>query len=128
MKKLFILVLMVLVGVSLVFVNLRAEEARTIPYKTGFANRAQTVIVAHGVTLYKVMGRATSANAWFSIHDASSKANMAGSLAITTVKAEGGEATQYDSFEPLNFGDEGLDFVNGIVVYTTTAHVILLYR
>ena len=124
MKKTFILALMVLVGVSLLFSNLRAEEARTIPYKSGYANAANTVIVAHGGTLHHITGFAGSTNSNYSIHDSATAA----AATDTNVLCEGGEATQYDSLLPIDFGDEGIPFVNGLVVITSTAKVAVLYK
>ena len=124
MKKIFILVLMVLVGISLLFSNLMAEEARTIPYKSGYANAANTVISAHGGMLYQITGFAGSANSNYSIHDSATVA----AASDTNVLCEGGEATQYDSLTPINFGDEGIPFANGLVVITSTAKVAVLYK
>ena len=123
-KKIFILVLMVLVGISLIFVNLRAEEARTIPYKTGVAKGARTVIVTHGGTLYRVTGYASSANAIYGIYDASAIT----SCGTIDPLVEGGEATQYDSLATLDFGSEGIPFNTGLTIMTTTAYVNVIYR
>ncbi len=124
MKKIFILVLMVLVGIGLLFSNVRAEEARTIPMKSGYANAANTVILAHGGTLYIITGFAGSASSNYSIHDSATAA----AASDTNVLCEGGEATQYDSLTTIDFGDEGIPFVNGLVVITSTAKVAVLYR
>lgn len=124
MKKISILVLMVLVGISLVFVNAGAEEARTIPMEVGCASATTTVIVAHGGTLYRISGFASSANAYFSVHDTTT--TVGGST--TNVLAEGGEASQYDSFPTIDFGDEGIAFKDGLTVVTVGAQVTVLYR
>ena len=124
MKKIFILVLMVLVGISLLFSNLRAEEARTIPYLSSYANAANKVVVAHGGTLHLITGFAGSANSNYSIHDSATAA----AASDTNVLCEGGEATQYDSLTTIDFGEEGIPFVNGLVVITSTAKVAVLYK
>ena len=128
MKKIFILVLMVLVGISLVFVNVKAEEARTIPMKSGVAISANTVILAHGGTLYKITGRATSSNASYVVYNAATVATATAAYSQVNILAEGGEATQYDSFDTLDFGSEGLEFSTGLTVITTTCDVAVLYR
>ena len=43
------------------------------------------------------------------------------------VLSEGGQATQYNSFNTIDFGDVGINFVNGLVILTTTASVNVLY-
>ena len=129
MKKLFVLFFVVLVGISLVSLS-RADEARTIPKLHGAARGANTVIVSHGGTLYSVMGYASSANAVYSVHDASSK-GIAGTTTqgtVANVLAEGGEASQYDSFPNIDFGSEGLPFTYGLIIMTTTADVVVTYN
>ena len=128
MRKLFILVLMVLVGVSLVLVNVRADEARTIPMKTGYAASANTLITAHGGTLYRITGRASSAAAYYVVYDAATVAIATLTSPTSGILAEGGEATQYDTLEPQYFGEEGIDFNNGLVIVTSTAEVCVQYR
>lgn len=124
MKKIFILVLMVLVGISLFSFNLRADEARTIAKKSAYANAANTVVVAHGGTLYLITGFAGSASSNYSIHDSATVV----AASDTNVLCEGGEATQYDSLTTIDFGEEGIPFANGLVVITSTAKVAVLYR
>jgi len=124
MRKIFILALMVLVGIGLCFSNSRADEARTIPMKSGTALSASTVISAHGATVYQVIGYAASANAVYSVHNAATVLTAGNS----NVMAEGGEASQYDSFPTINFGTDGLNFDTGVTVITTTASVNVLYR
>ena len=129
MKKIFILALMVLVGISLIVSsNLRADEARTIPMKFGYAAAANTLIVGHGGTLYRILGRATSTQASYVVYDAATVAIATLTSPTSNILAEGGEATQYDTLEQIYFGDEGIEFNNGLVVVTTTAHVALHYR
>lgn len=122
MKKIFISVLMVLVGISLVSLSF-ANEARTIPLKSKYVEATDTVVLAQGGTVYLVTGFAGSANANYSIHDAATVATTAS----TNVLCEGGEATQYDSLVTLDFGDEGLPFSTGITVITSTAKLVVLY-
>lgn len=124
MKKLFILVLMVLVGVSSFSLNLRAAETRTIPYKSKAVVAATTLVKGSGGSLHMVTGYAYAANATYAIHDH----NATGGLTTANTLVEGGEATQYDSIPTLDFGDDGLPFNTGIVVSTITAYVVVLYR
>lgn len=129
MKKLFVLSVMALIGISVVFSNVKADEARTIPFKYGSAISARTLIVGRGGTLHKISGIAASANAIWSIHDYGSIADShGGTKTRENILAEGGEATQYDAIGPIDFGEEGLPFVNGLVVVTTTADIAVTYR
>lgn len=123
MKKFIILALMVLVGISLLSLSF-ADEARTIPMKFGCAKGANTIIVAHGGTLYKVTGFASSANATYGLFNT---ATINGAES-TNVVAEGGEATQYDSIPTIDFGDEGIEFNTGLTAITTTTYVAVMYR
>ena len=123
MKKLFLISLMgVALLVSYHYAN--ADSTRQIAFSSGAAVGVPTVIVGHGATLYHLTGFASSSNATYSVHDVASVSG--GSTA--NVKAEGGEATQYDSIQTLDFGPDGLDFSTGIMVYTTTATISVLYR
>lgn len=124
MKKTFILVLMALVGVSLFLSGVRADSARTIPMKFGVALSTNKVVVANAGTIYKITGRATSANASYVVYNHATGQDGTN----TNIIAEGGEATQYDSFDTLDFGSEGLDFNAGLYVVTTTCDVAILYR
>ena len=123
MKKIFIFALMVLVGISLCSLSF-ADEARTTPMKSGCAKGANTVIVTHNGTLYKVTGYASSANAVYAVYNY----NALSGASSTNVLCEGGEASQYDSFDTIDFGEEGLDFDTGLTILTTTAYVVVLYR
>lgn len=110
---------------------------RTIPLKYGFAYHANTLIVAHGGYLRYISGVASSSNAVWSIHDASSIANATNQVpsggndnSITNILVEGGQATQYGSVAPngyIDFGDNGISFNNGLVVITTTADLTVGY-
>lgn len=130
MRKLFVLSVMVLTGIGLFLSNVWADEARTIPYNHGVAKDANTVIVAHGGTLHLVTGFAEDSNCAYSVHDASSVGinTATGQGTIANTLTEGGEATDNDSFDTINFGEEGLPFVNGLIVMTTTCNVAVLYR
>lgn len=123
MKKLFLFVLAALVGISLVL-PAKADESRTIPLKSGGVASAPTIVLAHGATVYRISGYAASANAVYSVHDN----NSLGNNTVSNVMAEGAEASQYDSFPTIDFGEEGINFATGIVVWTTTANVVVQYR
>ncbi len=125
MKKIFILVLMVLVGISLIFVNVKADEARTIPYKSVTVAAAHTVVFTHGVVVYKITGYASSGNATFGLYNTTT---TAGAVSATCM-VEGGQATQYNSLNPMiDFGEEGLNFDTGLVAITTTMNLAIVYR
>lgn len=130
MKKLFILFFVALVGIGLVSMNAKADSRRTIYMKHGVARGALTTIVANSGTLHMVSGLASTGNCRYSIHDASS---LIGSTSTTraldsNTMAEGGEATQWDGFPLLDFGDEGIPFKNGLSIYTTLCDVAVAYR
>lgn len=124
MKKSFIFALMVLVAVIFVISSSQADPTRTIPMKFGVARGADTVIVAHGGTLYRVTGYASSVNAAYGLFDSSTTAGASD----TNVIAEGGEATQYDSVPTIDFGPEGIDFNNGLTAITASTYVAVQYR
>lgn len=134
MKKLsVILVLMVMVGISLFSISsnsIEASQTRTIPMKTGVALSANTVVASQGGTLYKIFGRATAAQADYVIYDRNTIASATGLAANSqaNILTEGGEATQYDTIEPVDFGSEGLSFSTGMVIVTTTADIVVHYR
>ncbi|KKL14167.1 hypothetical protein LCGC14_2518450, partial [marine sediment metagenome] len=46
---------------------------------------------------------------------------------VNNVIAEGGEATQYDSFPTIDFGDEGIAFNDGLIIMTTLCTVGVIY-
>lgn len=119
MKK-FIAVLMVL---ALMAGFAFAEADRTIKHKAYVVAAANTVVLTQGTVLYKVTGYASSANAVYGIYDAATL----GTCTATTVKVEGGEASQYDSLTPLDFGPEGLPFDTGLSIVTGTATVVVEY-
>lgn len=123
MKKIFVLSLMVLVGISFLF-NAFADEARTITRKSVVVT-ANTVVSAQGCTVFKVTGYANAASALYSLVN---RTVLTGTAAASDYKVEGGEATQYDSLTTLDFGDEGLVFNSGLVVFTTGAYVVIEYE
>lgn len=127
MRKMLILVLMALVGISFLFSDLRADETRTITHKTKCvtASNGGTQVVTGGATLYRIGGYASSSSGVYAIIDS---ASVPTSITSTTVKVEGGEATQYDPIQPINYGDEGLRFDNGIVVISTGVSLVLEYN
>jgi hypothetical protein len=142
-KLLFSLFLAVLIGVGFTSLSNAQNTSsssnvnvynRTIPLKYGYAASANTLIVAHGGYLRYISGNAGSANAVWSIHDASSinnATNFGGvDNSITNIMVEGGQATQYGSIAPngyIDFGDNGIQFNNGLVVITTTANLTVGY-
>ena len=128
MKKILLFVLVALVGISLTSFAF-ADEARTIPMKSAVVLHADTLAVGHGGTLYRVSGRATSSSAAYVVYDVAALATaQAVATSTTNILAEGGEATQYDNFDTIDFGSEGIDFKSGLAVITTTCDVLLQYR
>ena len=125
MKKLLILSLMVLVGISLVSLSY-ADEARTIPMKSKGVASKKTLVLANGADVFLITGYAGSANCTYSVHDVASIGDS--QMTLANVMAEGGEATQYDSVPNVDFGSEGLSFANGVAVNTTTCELSILYR
>lgn len=138
MKKLFYsLILAVLIGVGFTSLSFASPLEtgtdqvfnRTVPLKIGVALHANTLIVAHGGVLRYISGVANSSNAVWTIYDASSVANATGVGANSqaNILVEGGQATQYGQIGLIDFGSSGLNFVNGLVVVTTTADLTVLY-
>lgn len=134
MKKYIILALMVLTGIGLSFQgNAKAQDSssnRTITYKHGVAKDANTLITSQGGTLHMITGYAEDSNCEYSIHDAS--AVQGGGTTNQGTKAntlaEGGEATDQDNITNIDFGPEGMPFVYGLVVMTTTCNINVTYR
>ncbi len=134
MKKLFYLFFVALIGISLVSLNATADNRRTIAKKYKAAAGADTLVSANGGTLYSITGLASSSSCRYSVHDASA-IGCGGSDCTATnhgnpdnVMAEGGEATQYDSFPTIDFGPEGVPFNNGLLISTTTCDVNVTYN
>ena len=131
MKKFYFLALMVMVGLGLAFLSsVNADESRTIVKKSSVAMAADKTVVGHGGTLYMITGLASSSNCNYSVHDASGRySNTAtGQATVSNALAEGGEATQWDSFDTINFGEEGIPFNSGLVIMGTTCRVNVIYE
>lgn len=134
MKKiLFSLILAVLMGIGLSSVSFASQVGnelspyRTFPLQSGTALHANTLIVSHGGVLRYISGDASSANAVWTIYDASSVAKAIINDGTNKILIEGGQATQYGVIGPIDLGDTGINFSNGLVVVTTTADVTVLY-
>ena len=124
MKKIFIFALMVLVGISLLFSNLRADEARTITRK--FKGVTSTsVAFTQGVTIYRITGYASGNNGTFAIYNTNSQNSPAPSS--TNVAVEGGEATSGDALPVYDFGSEGLVLDSGAVVSLYNCVIVIEY-
>jgi hypothetical protein len=142
MKKLF-LVLAILIGVSLSSLSFASQVGnelspyRTIKLNAGVVLHANTLVVAHGGVLRYISGVANSSNAVWTIYDSATLAgaqDVVSSAGVITTRnsnqnilVEGGQATQYGPEGPIDLGDAGINFVNGLVVMTTTADLTLLY-
>lgn len=119
MRK-FIAVLMVL---ALMAGYVYAEADRTIPHKARVVT-SNTVILASGTVVYRIWGVATGGNnATFGVYDCATL----GTATATTIRAEGGEASQYDMIPTIDFGDEGIPFDTGLTVVTTNMYVTVEY-
>ena len=122
MKRLVIL-LMVLGLVLAGILNSQADTTRTIALKAKVVT-SDEVTASYGVVVYRVTGYANAANAIYGLYDT----NALGSASTTTVRIEGGEATQYDALPTLDFGDEGLPFDTGLTTVVSGAYVTIVYR
>src|SRR3990167_9297348 len=120
MKKTFILILVMLMGFGL-FSFSQADETRTIARKSKVII-ANEVTSTQGITLYKVTGYANAANSVFGLYNASTL----GTATAAVCKVEGGEATQYDSLLTLDFGDEGIEFPDGLTTVVNGAYVTIV--
>lgn len=133
MKKL-IVALMVL-GLVFAFVSSpQASSTRTIPIKgktlTSDLDDTQ-LFSSQGVTVYKITGYATAANATFALFNSSSIQDC--NDGTTSASIEGGEADSGDAIIMYDFGDpnkaeSGLNFDNGLVVMATGCNISILYR
>jgi hypothetical protein len=123
MKKIFILVLMVLVGISLFsgLVPAKASESRTIPHK--FRAFTESTSVAQGITLYRITGKASASNGVFGIYNATTLGGASNSVCAV----EGGEATSGDALPMYDFGDEGLTLNAGSTIVITGCIVVIEY-
>ncbi len=106
MKKIFILVLMVLVGVGLFLNSIKAEETRTISHKfRAFSADTEGV---QGMTIFRITGYTTASNATFAIHDVATLEDTG----LTNAAVEGGEATSGDALPHMYFGENGITLGN----------------
>ena len=111
---------MVLVGISLLFSNLKADEARTIPHK--FRAFSSDTSVAQGATIYRITGYTTGANATFGVFNEST---LAGD--VTKCAIEGGEATSGDALPHYYFGEEGITLDTGMSVDVYNCTIVIEY-
>ena len=122
MKKIFILVLMVLVGIGLLsFPNLKAEEARTITHK--FRTFTANTDVGQGHTIYRITGVTTAANGVFGIYNVAT----AGAATTSNCAVEGGEGTAGDALPHYDFGPDGLNLDTGMSVVVSNCYVTVEY-
>ena len=121
MKKLFILVLLALVGIGLIIPNLKADEARTQPHK--FRAFAESTAVAQGATIFRISGVATGNNAVFGVYNSATL----GGTAVTVCAIEGGEATSGDPIRPESFGSGGLTLDTGMSVVVSNCTIVIEY-
>ena len=122
MKKLFLLLLLTLVGISLVFSNVMASETRTQKHK--FISYSANTAVAQSRTIFRISGYATSAACVFGIWN---EDTLAETTSSDEVAIEGGEATQYDPIEPIDFGPEGLILDEGSTVVVYGGTIVIEY-
>jgi hypothetical protein len=121
MKKIFILVLMVLVGFGLFLNSIKAEEARTIfhNFKTYTASTSGT----SGKVIYRITGVTTAANGVFGIYNAASTADAS----TSNCAIEGGEGTAGDALPHYDFGPDGLKLDTGSTVLVSNCYVTIEY-
>ena len=122
MKKIFLLVLLALVGIgSFNLPNLKADEARTIPHK--FIAYTESTAVTAGKTIYRITGVATANNAVFGIYNT----GALGTTSVDKCAVEGGEATSGDALPMYDFGDDGLTLDAGSTVVISGCTIIVEY-
>jgi len=122
MKKIFILVFVALVGISLTLSNVKANEARTIPHK--FVGYSASTAVAQSKTIYRITGYASGNNAIFAIYNA----GTFGTCLATNVAVEGGEATSGDALPHMYFGEDGLVLDSGSSVIVSNCTIVVEYN
>lgn len=121
MKKIFILVFVALVGISLLLSGVRADEARTIPHK--FVAYSASTAVSQSKVIYRITGVATGSNAIFGIYNAATiAAGDASNIAV-----EGGEATSGDALPNMTFGADGLILDTGSTVKISNCTIVIEY-
>ena len=121
MKKILIFSLMVLVGFSLLFSNLKADEARTIPHK--FVGYSASTAVAQSRTIYRITGYTTGASATFGIYNV----GTIGGAGATNIAVEGGEATSGEALPHMTFGEDGLILDTGATVLIVNCVIAIEY-
>ena len=121
MKKIFILALMVMVGIGLVFVNVKADEARTIPHK--FVGYSASTAVAQSRTIFRITGYTTGASATFGIYNI----GTIGGASNSNIAVEGGEATSGEALPHMYFGEDGLILDTGATVLVNNCTVVIEY-
>ncbi len=120
MKKLFLFILVLLVGVSLAM-PVKADSARTITHK--FKAYTANTAVSQSKTIFRISGYATGSNAVFGIYNV----GTLGGANTDNVAVEGGEATSGDPIEPINFGAEGLTLDTGSTVVLANCIIVVEY-
>mgnify|MGYP001582847175 CR=1 FL=1 len=121
MKKISILALMVMIGVSLVFINVRASEERTQTHK--FKAYTANTSVSQSKTIFRITGVATGNNAVFGIYNI----GTLGAADTTNVAVEGGEATSGDALPMYDFGKDGLNLDTGSTIVVSGCTIVLEY-
>lgn len=120
MRKLLLVLLMLLVGVSLV-TCVFADEGRVIKHK--FQGYSASTAVSQSKTIYRITGVATGSNAVFGIYNATT---LGGAVAAV-VAVEGGEATSGDALPNMTFGEDGLTLDTGSTVLVSNCTIIVEY-
>lgn len=120
MKKLFLFVLVALIGISLVL-PVRADESRTIPHK--FVAYTANTAVAQSKTIFRITGVATASSAVFGIYNSTTL----GGASTAVCAVEGGEATSGDALPQYDFGKEGLSLDTGSTVIVTGCTIVVEY-
>lgn len=120
MKKILLVLLMVLVGISLCSVC-SAAESRTITHK--FQGYSADTAVTASKTIYRITGYATGSNASFGVYNT----GALGTAIASNVAVEGGEATSGDALPQYNFGDDGLVLDSGSTVKVVNCIIVIEY-
>jgi len=120
MKKIFILVLMVLVGFGLFLNSIKADEARTIPHK--FIAYTSSTAVTQGKVIYRITGYVTASPGRFGIYDAQTLGNASND----NCAVEGGAATSGNPILPMEFPN-GLILNSGSTIVITDCSVVIEY-
>ncbi len=121
MKKYFVLILALLIGISFFISNARSDEARTIPHK--FVAYTSSTAVAQSKTIFRITGVATANNAKFGVYNSTTL----GGASTSVCAVEGGEATSGDALPHMTFGDEGLSLDTGSTVIISGCTIVIEY-